>query len=130
MIYEDNKNVLKWIERGEWERYFWHDLEAYRSCILQEDIKEDIKVEFPKLESEKNINRGKILGIKVEKCAPTLWNVYNKLEQFKDKMPLIDFEVKKRIAIEYLNSIDGSENEEKREKIKQLLDEIMLISRA
>lgn len=129
-IYEDNKNVLKWIERGEWERYFWHDLEAYRSCILQEDIKEDIKVVFPELKSEKNINREKILGIKVEKCAPTLWNVYNKLEQFKDKMPLIDFEVKKRIAIEYLNSIDGSENEEKREKIKQLLDEIILISRA
>ncbi len=31
-------------------------------------------------------------------------------------MPLIDFEVKKSIAIEYLNSIDGSENEEKEKK--------------
>ncbi len=125
-IYEVNKKVLEWIEREEWKQYFLEDLEAYKNCILQEKI----EVVFPELKSEKNINRGKIVGIKVEKCAPTLWNVYNKLEQFKDKMPLIDFEVKKRIAIEYLNSIDGSENEEKREKIKQLLDEIILISRA
>lgn len=125
-IYEVNKKVLEWIEREEWKQYFLEDLEAYKNCILQKNI----EVVFPELKSEKNINREKILGIKVEKCAPTLWNVYNKLEQFKDKMPLIDFDVKKRIAIEYLNSIDGSENEEKREKIKQLLDEIMLISRA
>ena len=125
-IYEVNKKVLEWIEREEWKQYFLEDLEAYKNCILQKNI----EVVFPELKSEKNINREKILGIKVEKCAPTLWNVYNKLEQFKDKMPLIDFDVKKRIAIEYLNSIDGSENKEKREKIKQLLDEIILISRA
>lgn len=116
-IYELNKKVLEWIECETWKRNFWYDLEAYKNCILQEDI----KVVFPKLKSENNITRGKIVGIKIDKCAPTLWNVYDKLEQFKDKMPLIDFEVKKKVIIERLNSINRSEDVE---KIKLLLDEL------
>ena len=63
-------------------------------------------------------------------CAPTLWSTYDKLEQVKDKISFIDFEIKKSLAIEYLNSINRSENEEKREKIKQLLDEIIYICKA
>lgn len=128
-IYEVNEKVLEWIEREEWKQYFLDDLEEYKNCILQEGI----EVVFPELEKEKSINnikREKIVEIKVGVCAPTLWSTYDKLEQVKDKISFIDFEIKKSLAIEYLNSINRSENEEKREKIKQLLDEIIYICKA
>ena len=119
-IYEANEKALKWIESEEMLRVYSSHIEEYKKCIL----KENAKVVFPKLVKDKNVTRDSIVRMKVNMCAFSLLGVSEDLIKWKNDSTDIDFQRKKKLIVEYLNSLDKDEFEDKKEKIKPLLDKI------